>query len=382
MRRALVHTTLLVTLAAFAAACNARNGNGGGAGKPAVAVDVQKVAAADMTDSIAVVGSLTPKFEALVKSEYQGVVEQVFVAQWVRVRKGEPLAKLDTREAEVVLQKAQAGLDAAKAALLEAEVRDRQAEREAQRTRELKEGGLATQQALDDALSMRDASAAGLAAARGRLRAAEEDLRHAQTRLDKALIRAPMDGVVAERTTSPGDMVGEPGTREGMFRVVDNRVLNLTVTVPSNHLAELTVGQPLEFATDALSGRVFTGKVMYINPTVDEASRSVKVIAEVPNPGDELKGGLVVRGRIVVGLRPGVLQIPRQALLSWDVEKKTAGVFVVQGGAARLREVKTGRALDDHVEIAGGLSGGELLVVRGGFNLKDGDKVQLSGAAE
>lgn len=212
-------------------------------------------------------------------------------------------------------------------------------------------------------------------------RAAEEDLRHAQTRLDKALIRSPMDGVVAERNASPGDMVGEPGVREGMFRIVDNRLLNLTVTVPSHRLASLKVGQLLEFTTEALPGRTFSGKVMFINPEVEEASRSIKIVAEVPNPTDELKGGLFARGRVVVGARNGVLQTPRQALLSWDVVKKTAGVFVVQGGAARLRDVQTGRVLDGMVEITGGLAPGELVVVRGGFNLKDGDSVRVTRTA-
>ncbi len=56
------------------------------------------------------------------------------------------------------------------------------------------------------------------------------------------------------------------------------------------------MGQALEFSTDALPGRTFTGKVMFINPAIDEASRSAKVVAEVPNTDGALKGGSFVQG--------------------------------------------------------------------------------------
>lgn len=348
------------------------------AGKPPVAVDVAPAAAGTQVDAVEVVGSLAPKFEAAVKSEYQGVLDEVYVAQWVRVRKGQPLAKLDTREGDVLLQKARAGVEAARAALLQAEVMARQAEREHQRTIELKSAGLATQQQLDDATSAREAAEASVGAARGQLRLAEEEVRHAETRLAKATIRAPMDGVVAERNASPGDMVGEPGMSTAMFRIVANEILDLTVTVPSGRLEQLAVGQPLEFSTEALPGRTFAGTVMFINPTIDAASRTVKVVAEVPNAEGQLRGGMFVRGRIVFGERQGVLQAPRQALLNWDVVKGTGEVFVVDGEVAHRRPVQTGRTAGDAVEIRSGLREGDVVVARGAFNLRDGDRVLVA----
>ncbi len=62
-------------------------------GKPPVAVEVTKVSAADFTEGVDVVGSLTAKFGADVKSEYAGIVTDVYVNEWVRVKKGTPLAK-------------------------------------------------------------------------------------------------------------------------------------------------------------------------------------------------------------------------------------------------------------------------------------------------
>jgi Cu(I)/Ag(I) efflux system membrane fusion protein len=138
------------------------------------------------------------------------------------------------------------------------------------------------------------------------------------------------------------------------------------------------IGQVLEFATDALPGRTFTGKVRFINPAIDPASRSAKVVVEVPNPNGQLKGGAFVKGRVVVATRADVLQIPREALLNWNVEQQTAEVFVVRGGQADKRVVKTGTSNGVAVEVISGLQAGEQVVTRGGFALQAGDKVAVA----
>ncbi|HJX15819.1 MAG TPA: efflux RND transporter periplasmic adaptor subunit, partial [Candidatus Deferrimicrobiaceae bacterium] len=188
--------------------------------------------------------------------------------------------------------------------------------------------------------------------------------------------RAPFDGVVAERMVNVGEVVGE--MQKELFRVVDNRLLDLTVTVPSSEMGALRVGQPLTFFTDAVPGRTFTGKVKFINPAVDESNRSVKVVAEVENRQEVLKGGLFVTGRIVTGKRTGVLQAPRASLLSWDVGGRKASLFVVTDNVARLRQVGTGVVSGDGVEIVSGLSAGEMVITRGGFNVRDGDRVKVT----
>ena len=346
-------------------------------GKPPVAVEASKARASDILEGIDVVGSLAPKFGADVRSEYTGILTEVYVTEWVKVKKGDPLAKLDTREIDVTVQKNRATLEVAKANLLQAEVADHRANREYERGLRLKEEGLITQQNLDDANTEKEAAKARIEAAKANLKVAEEDIRQAQTRLSKALIRSPMDGVVSLRNVNVGDFVGELGGK-AMFRVVDNRILDLTVTVPSGEMAAVRVGQPLTFSTDALSDKVFIGKVMFINPGVNEADRSVKVVAEVDNASEELKGGLFVKGRILTGKRAGVIKIPRIALLTWDVPAKKAEVFVVNENIARRQAVHTGNISGDQVEITSGLAPGQLVISRGGFNVRDGDKVNVT----
>lgn len=353
-------------------------------GKPPVAVDVAQAQTRDLDEGVDVVGSLAPKIESRMKSEYAGIVTEVYVTEWVRVKRGQPLAKLDTREADAVLQKAQAALEAARANVLQAEVGGNRADREAERARNLKESGLITQQNLDDAQTEKAAAQARVAAAKAQRLAAEKELNQIRTRLAKALLQAPIDGVVALRDINVGDLVGEAGSTRILFRIVDNRLLDLTVTVPSNEMAKIRIGQSLNFTTDALPDRTFTGRVKFINPAVNETDRSIKVIAEIRNEPEVLKSGLFIKGRIVTGRRPQVLEIPRAALADWDVRTGTGGVWLVQQDQARRRTVKTGGLDRDWVEVTSGLAAGDQVIIRGGFNVQEGDrlKVNLTGAGK
>ena len=346
-------------------------------GKPPVAVEATKVSAADVAEGIEVIGTLAAKFGAEVRSEYTGIVTDVYVTEWVKVKKGDLLAKLDTREIEVALQRTLAAVEVAKANVLQLEVGENRANREYERAVKLKEEGLITQQALDDARTEKMAAVARIGAAKAQIRLAEEEVKQVQTRLTKTLLRSPRDGMVSLRNVNVGDFVGEMGAK-AMFRIVDNRVLDLTVTIPSGEMASLRPGQLLTFSTDALPGKTFSGKVMFINPIVNEADRSIRVVAEVDNRNEQLKSGLFVTGRIKTGERKGVLKVPRAALLTWDMPEKKADLLVVQGDTARRRTVGTGAISGERVEVTSGVEAGDLVVTRGGFNVKDGDKVNVT----
>lgn len=369
MRRIGRHVLFLVIVgAAAAAAAGCSSGSeptasaAPAAGKPPVAVGLATVAATDLQDAVEVVGSLEAKFSADVKSEVSGLVSAVYVTEWVPVRKGARLARLDTTETE-------AGLKALEAMEAQARVGETRARREYERAQQLRQYGLITPQNLDDAKTAVDAAEAGTAAAQAQVQAAK-------ARLAKSFLTSPMDGVIALRGVNVGDRVENMGGGGiPLFRIVDNRLLDLTVSVPSSRLAQVRVGQPLEFTTDALPGRTFTGKVMFINPTIDPASRSAKVVAEVRNTDGQLKGGAFVKGRILVASRTGVLQVPREALQNWNVEQATADVYVVKADTADRRQVRIGGSTATSVEILEGLQAGEQVVTRGSFALKPGDRI-------
>ena len=334
------------------------------AGRPPVPVTVVPAALGTLDEAVEVVGTLVPKFSADVKSEVTATVTDVYVTEWVPVKKGDRLARFDTSEIE-------ASILALKAVEAQSRVAESRARREYERAQQLKAYGLITPQNFDDAKSAVEAAEAATLAAIAQTTAA-------QTRLRKSLIHAPMNGVVAFRGVNVGDRVENMGGETPLFRIVDNRLLDLTVAVPSTRLADVKLGQVIEFSTDALPGRAFTGKVMFINPAIDEASRSARVIAEVVNRDGALKGGAFVKGRIAVASRASVLQVPREALLNWNIEQHSAEVFVVKGEQADRRTVTTGVSNGPVVEIVSGVQAGEHVVTRGGFAIRPGDRIAVT----
>jgi membrane fusion protein (multidrug efflux system) len=332
--------------------------------RPPVAVSVTPVVTADLEESVDVVGSLAPKFSADIKSEITGTVVAVYVTEWVPVKKGDRLAQLDTRETE-------AGIDALRATVAQAQVAEAHARREFERAQQLQQYGLITPQDFDNAKAAVDAAQAAVAAGQAQVKAAE-------SKLAKSAITSPMDGVVAFRGVSVGDRLENMGSGDPAFRIVDNRRLDLTVSVPSSRLAQVRVGQPLAFTTDVLPGRTFNGTVMFINPTIDPVTRAAKVIAEVRNDDGLLRGGSFVKGRIVLSKRTGVLQVPREALQNWNLEQRSADVFVVKGDQVEKRTVSTGASGGAMIEVTSGLQAGDPVVTRGGFALAQGDRVVVS----
>jgi RND family efflux transporter MFP subunit len=288
------------------------------------------------------------------------------------------LARIDVAETEAMVKRAEAGVESAKANRSQAVVAANRAERELTRMLKLKESGLATQQAVDDARSEAEAAKTRVAAAQAQIGASEEDVKQTRARQAKGTVTSPIDGIVALRDVNVGDLAGDAAASKPIFRIVDNRLLNLTVTISSADSARIKSGQPVEFTVDAQPGRTFTGKVMFINPELSAADRSLKVIAEVPNVPETLKGGLFAKGRIVTGTRADVLQIPRSAIDRFDLTARKGTLFVVDKEIARLRDITTGSVIGEQVEVVTGLKKGEQFVVRGGFNLKDGDRVSMT----
>ena len=373
--RIYLYVVIVLSLACFGGCSGQSEAKKGGAQKPPVAVEVAAALPETLVEGIEVTGSLEPKFYADIKTQIPGLVKQVLVAEWVRVRKGQPLAKIDVAETEAMVKRAEANVESARASLAQAQVSLNRGDRELARVKKLKESGLATQQAVDDANTEAEAAKARMEAARAQIHAAEEDVRQLKARQAKGIVASPIDGVVAQRNVNVGDLASDAAAGKPIFRVVDNRLLNLTVTIPSSESARVKVGQSLLFTVDSLPGKEFAGKVMYINPELDSADRSLKVIAEVHNSDGVLKGGLFAKGRIIAGKRDRVLQLPRQSLSGWDTVAKNGTIFVLEGDTARARHVATGAVSGDRVEIVKGVKEGEKYVTRGAFNLKDGDKV-------
>lgn len=175
--------------------------------------------------------------------------------------------------------------------------------------------------------------------------------------------RAAADGVVLEKAAVRGMrfMPGEP-----LYRIADLSQVWLIADVFEQDLGQVQLGHDAEAVVNALPGRVFSGTIGFIYPTLTAESRTGKVRIDLANPEGLLKPNLYATVNLhnEVVREPAVV-VPESALL--DTGRRQ--VVLVETGEGRYepREVKTGARADGYVQIFAGLEGGERVVVRANF---------------
>jgi Cu(I)/Ag(I) efflux system membrane fusion protein len=175
-------------------------------------------------------------------------------------------------------------------------------------------------------------------------------------------LRAPFTGVVLEKDVVPGQtvMAGQP-----LFRLADLAVVWVEGEVFEQDLPLVRQGQPVEAEFTALPGIVRTGRIVYVYPTVDEATRTARVRVELPNTRRDLKPGMYATLRVTVRQARQELTVPRSAVLSTGTRSL---VFKrLPDGRLEPREVRVGLATDSRVQVLDGLAAGDTVVASGTF---------------
>ncbi|MEW6258931.1 MAG: efflux RND transporter periplasmic adaptor subunit [Thermodesulfobacteriota bacterium] len=346
----------------------------------AVRVDTIRMEYRTIQHTVDVYGSLAPKLSTQVRAEIPGTVQSVRVKEWDRVKPGDLLLQLDPTDVRLAVQQAQAALQMARAQESQARVDLDRAQREWDRGVRLKQGGLITAQECDERQSALDAARARLDLAAAQVSQAASRLAEVNRSLQKTAILSPISGTVSQRHVDIGIFV-DKGAQ--LFTIVDNRILDLTATVSAVDLVLVREGLPIQFTVDGFGDRLFEGTIKRINPIVDTADRSGKIVAEVANPGEELRGGLFVRGRIVVKRMDQLPVLPKNSLTQWDIQRQTATVLIVNAAdTVEARTLETGLSDGNWVEIRSGIASSDRVVIRGGFTVKPGDRVQVSDRSQ
>ncbi len=212
---------------------------------------------------------------------------------------------------------------------------------------------------------------------------AEYQLDQARLALDDAKrelafteVRAPISGIVTERSIGLGDFVS---VNQPLFRIVDFDSIVARIYVPERELSRLRRGQPVRLTADALGGRVFSGAIDRISPVVDPGTGTIKVTVATPRQ-EGLRPGMYVEVELVTAVDERALRIPKKALI---YDNDQVFVFRLSGGRTVERILVTPVLEDaDFVKPSGGLSLGDFIVVAGQSGLKDGSRVRLPGDPE
>ena len=319
------------------------------AAKPAAAparalpVKVATVRTETLTDAVTAVGTLLANESVMIRPEIDGRIEAVHFQEGQLVRKGDRLVSLDAAEVNAQLTSAIAAANLNRSRL--------------KRSEELFEKKFISAQALDEARENLNQT-----------NAREAEVR---ARLAKTEIRAPFEGVTGLRQVSPGAYVK---AGQDIARLEGIGTLKLDFRVPEAYLRQIRSGQSVTVTVDAYAGESFSGTIYAIEPSVDEATRTVLLRARLPNPGVRLKPGMFARVSLVLAQRENALVVPEQAIVPRGDGRY---VFRVVEGRAVLTKVETGLRRPGEVEVTGGLEAGQIIVADGQLRLQDGVAVSL-----
>jgi membrane fusion protein (multidrug efflux system) len=204
------------------------------------------------------------------------------------------------------------------------------------------------------------------------LRQAEAQVREAAARVEEMKIIAPFSGRVGLRQVSLGALI-QPGT--AVTTLDDLARLRVEFAVPEVHVARLAVGQRVVATSSAYDDRRFEGEVTVVDTRIDPATRTVRAVAEFPNPDETLKPGLFLNIALTLAERPVALLVPEEAI---DPVGDRTFVFAVRDGRAVRQEVRLGMRTQGEVEVLSGIAADDQVVVRGLQRLRNGMPVHVT----
>jgi RND family efflux transporter MFP subunit len=403
--RILSRSALAIGCACFIAGCSGstagQNRRGGG---PSVAIQTAPMQRITVQRQVDLAGTLLSPNQAKVSAEAAGVVRSVLVEIGREVKVGDPLVRIEPRELALALARAESALRQTRAQLGMADplgtgdtpppdeqigsVRNALANRDearsnAERAKTLLSRGLISpvdMQAADTQLKVAEAGyQSAVDTVRGQKallqdRRASYDL--AVKKLEDAVVRAPISGVVSERPVNVGEYMAE---RTQVATIVQVNPLKLRTGVQERHAGIIQPGQVVEFRVESFGDAVFQGKVAYVSPSLDETMRTFTVEALVDNHDLRLKPGFFAKGVILTRKDEGVLAVPDAAV---STLAGVSSVYVVQDGKIAQQSVKLGVRQGNLWEVVEGLKGTETLAASRLNELATGVAVTVGGEGE
>jgi RND family efflux transporter MFP subunit len=404
---------LLAAVGVFIASCGGSKANvrkeETAANSQPVVVEVTTAAAIkrDLPRFFEATGSLAGDQQTDVAPQTAGKVVAVGVDIGSQVRRGQMLVRLDDAELKLRVDQAAAQVEQAKAAVRQAEekigLRPGQAfdpnrvaevaaarvtlelaEKNLVRAEKLIESGDVSRSFYDEQRARRDQlkeqyevalaqarqNFAGVDVARTNVANAQAQLALARKNLSYAVIPAPIDGYVAERTADLGEYVSP---QQKVVTLVRTNPLRIRIDIPEQAIPEVRQGQSVSITTSAWPDRNFSGRVARIAPNVSATSRTLTVEAEIENSNGVLKPGQFATVRILQERAEPAVLVPARAVVT---DAGVSRVYVIKNGHAEQRLVQTGQTEGDLIEIKNGIAADELIATSNMEQLSDGIAVK------
>lgn len=319
----------------------------------------QEVIKGDLILTVTTRGEIKSDASAVLKAETGGLVQQVLVRAGDRVRRGQPLIRLDPEPLELALAKAEAALNAAK---INYRV-------------EIDVDSIATGQPPSEARREFVNAKAGIPTA-------EVNLREARLALERSVITAPFDGVLERVSVAIGERIG---SGQEVAMIVDLINLRIEAKVQESDLPLLRINGEARVTVAAMPGAPVRGRITAILPMVDSLTRAGTAVVRLRGDG-MLRPGMYVDVELeATRLRDRII-VPDRAVIERESRPM---VFVVRDGRAKWEYVNAGRSNGREREVlpdtATGLiplSPGDIVLIDGHLTLTHDAPVKLVATRE
>jgi len=360
MRRTYIYLPLALATVTLATGCKRKTAEAADTAQQLV-VGTENVAIAhegSVTNGPAISGSLDAELNATVRAQVAGSIVSTDADVGQTVRKGQLLGRIDASG----LQDAYLS---AKSAVSSAEATSAVAQRNLQRSQTLLQAGAIAERDLETAQTQASSAQAALEDAKSRLATAQKNF-------DNTRITAPFDGIVSQKSVSPGDVV-QPGG--ALFTVVDPSTMRLVAAVPSDQVSMLRVGTDVTFTVTGYLDQEFHGKVTRVSPAVDPTTRQVQIIVSIPNRSHTLITGLYADGRVSSRTQEGIV-VPQSAV---DTRMQRPAVVKIKEGKVTRVDVTLGMRdpTSETVQITNGVAVGDTLLIAAAQGITPGTPVRV-----
>lgn len=336
-------------------------------------------------------GYVVARTKAAVSAKIPGRLAMLNVSEGSVVRRGEVIARLDNADYMAAVSEAEAQVASARATLIEAQSDRDQTQRDFARVKDIhaQNPNLVSTQEVEAAQSRFNQADARANAQSARVDAAAAGLRLVQANLENTYIRAPFTGTVLRKEAEVGEVVapsvGGGLTRGAVVTMADLGTLEVEVDVNEAYIARVHGTQRARITLDAYPDTAFRGAVRQVVPTADRQRATVQVKVAIQDHDPRILPEMGAKVEFLDDAPPAPragapapaprLMVPAAAVRS---EEGKAVVWIVRNGRVTRRDVDAGPVSANLREIRSGLAGGELLLLGGLDNPREGQRVKVT----
>ena len=344
--------------------------------KEEVSFATEKVAKANIQNSITATGTIEAVTSVTVGTQVSGIVSKLYVDYNSEVKKGQVIAELDKTNLTSTLNSARANLLSAKANLQSA-----QANRDYQlanynRYKTLYQKGLVSADEYESARLSYQQAVEQVASNKQNVSSSQEEVQRAQTNLGYATITSPIDGVVISKSVEEGQTVAASFSTPELFTIAkDLTNMQVIADVDEADIGEVAEGDRVSFTVDAYPNDTFEGKVTEVRLQATTTNNVVtyEVVISAQNADLKLKPGLTANVTIYTAERTGVTCATAKAL-RFTPTKETVGnkkivdcngknkVWTLEGNTLKAHAVNIGMTDGIHTELLSGITEGTVII--------------------